>query len=143
MKKVLITGSAGLVGSEAVRFFCEKDFDVFGIDNDMRKVFFGEDASTEWNKKLLVGKYRNYHFYLNPRGGEVYNIGGARFANISILEAVELCQKVSGKKLKVEYEPENRVGENRLEMKALYTILMLLDNPLQEIVAWLSLASGE
>ncbi len=71
MKKVLITGSAGLIGSEAVRFFCEKDFDVFGIDNDMRKVFFGEDASTEWNKKLLLNKYKNYrHFDIDIRDSE-------------------------------------------------------------------------
>jgi CDP-paratose 2-epimerase len=312
MKKVLVTGSAGLIGSEAVRFFCEKDFGVFGIDNDMRKVFFGEDASTEWNKKLLLNKYRNYchfdidirdsekirdllkenkfvlivhtaaqpshdwasqdpvtdftvnangtlillenfrrycpeavfiftstnkvygdrpnylplieqemryelpedhryykgidesmsidsckhslfgaskasadilvqeygryfslktvsfrggcltgpfhsgtrlhgflsylmkccitgksytiygykgkqvrdnihshdlvsafyQFYLNPGSGEVYNIGGSRFANISILEAIELCERISGKKLNVEYEPENRIGDH-------------------------------
>ena len=70
-KTFLITGSAGLIGSESVRFFCEKDFDVFGIDNDMRKVFFGEDASTEWNKKLLLDKYRNYHhFDIDIRDGE-------------------------------------------------------------------------
>ncbi len=312
MRKVLITGSAGLVGSESVRFFCENDFDVFGIDNDMRKVFFGEDASTEWNKKLLLDKYKNYHhfgidirdserikdlfkankfdliihsaaqpshdwaakdpltdftvnangtlillesfrnycpegvfiftstnkvygdrpnylplielkkryelpedhefykgidesmsidlckhslfgaskvsadilvqeygryfglktvsfrggcltgpfhsgtrlhgflsylmkccitgktyviygykgkqvrdnihsydlvnafyhFYLNPRRGEVYNIGGSRFANISILEAIELCERISGKKLRVQYEAENRIGDH-------------------------------
>ena len=312
MKKVLVTGSSGLIGSEAARFFCEKGFDVFGIDNDMRKVFFGEDASTEWNKRLLLSKYKNYHhfdidirdgeriedlfkgnrfvliihaaaqpshdwaakdpvtdftvnangtlillenfrkrcpesvfiftstnkvygdrpnylplvelekryelpedhkfskgidesmsidfckhslfgaskasadilvqeygryfglktvsfrggclsgpfhsgtrlhgflsylmrccitgktyviygykgkqvrdnihsydlvnafyhFYLNPKSGEVYNIGGSRFANISILEAIELCEKISAKKLRVQYEPENRIGDH-------------------------------
>jgi len=40
MAIVLITGSAGLIGSEAVRFFSEKGFTVIGIDNDMRRVFF-------------------------------------------------------------------------------------------------------
>lgn len=57
MKKVLITGAAGLIGSESVRFFCEKGFEIIGIDNDMRKYFFGEDASTDWNRKLLEEKY--------------------------------------------------------------------------------------
>ncbi len=312
MKKALVTGSAGLIGSESVRFLCEKGFDVFGIDNDMRRVFFGEDASTEWNKKLLLDRYKNYHhfdidirdgervrdlfkgnkfdliihsaaqpshdwaasdpvtdftvnasgtltllesfrnycpeaafvftstnkvygdrpnslplieqemryelpqdhkfyrgidesmsidfcthslfgvskasadilvqeygryfglktvsfrggclsgpfhsgtrlhgflsylmrccitgktyviygykgkqvrdnihsydlvsafykFYLDPKSGEVYNIGGSRFANVSILEAMELCQKISGKKLRVEYEPQSRIGDH-------------------------------
>lgn len=311
-KKVLITGSAGLIGSEAVRFFCEKNFYVCGIDNDMRSVFFGEDASTGWNNKLLLDVYKNYrhfgidirdngkveklfmenrfeliihaaaqpshdwaandpvtdftvnangtlvllenfrkycpeavfiftstnkvygdrpnslpfvelekryelpeshryhkgidesmsidfckhslfgaskvsadilvqeygkyfglrtvsfrggcltgpfhsgtrlhgflsylmiccvtgktytiygykgkqvrdnihsydlvnafyHFYLNPRGGEVYNIGGSRFANVSVLEAIELCEKISEKKLNVEYSNENRTGDH-------------------------------
>ena len=40
-KKVLITGSAGLVGSEAVRHYCEKGFEIHGIDNNMRAYFLG------------------------------------------------------------------------------------------------------
>lgn len=60
IKKILITGSAGLVGSEAVRFFAEKNFQVFGIDNNMRSYFFGKEASVVWNKKLLEKLYRNY-----------------------------------------------------------------------------------
>ena len=39
-KYCLITGSSGLVGSEAVKFFCTKNFNVIGIDNDMRQYFF-------------------------------------------------------------------------------------------------------
>ena len=42
MKKVLITGSSGLIGSEAVSFFLKK-FTVFGIDNDLRSKLFGKD----------------------------------------------------------------------------------------------------
>ena len=63
MNTILITGAAGLVGSEAVRFFCEKGFDVVGIDNDMRKYFFGEDASTRWaldELKHSYDKFRNH-----------------------------------------------------------------------------------
>lgn len=60
MKIVLITGSAGLVGSAAVEFFAEKNFKVVGIDNDMRKYFFGRNASTAWNRKRLVEDIKNY-----------------------------------------------------------------------------------
>lgn len=53
MATVLITGSAGLVGSQAVRFFVERGFHVIGIDNDLRSLFFGPSASTAWNRMLL------------------------------------------------------------------------------------------
>lgn len=59
-KYVLVTGSAGLIGSESVRFFCEKGFRVIGVDNDSRKRFFGPSASTSWNKKILCDNYKNY-----------------------------------------------------------------------------------
>lgn len=60
MKRVLITGSAGLIGSEATAFFCKKGFDVFGIDNNMRAYFFGKDGSTIANRKRLKKTYTNY-----------------------------------------------------------------------------------
>ena len=60
MKKALITGSAGLIGSESVKFFAEKDFEIYGIDNNMRAYFFGPEASTEWNKNQLEKKYKKY-----------------------------------------------------------------------------------
>ena len=63
MSVVLITGSTGLVGSEAVNFFCEKGFDVVGIDNNLRKFFFGEDGSTLWVKNKLLKsnkKFKNF-----------------------------------------------------------------------------------
>lgn len=62
-KKALITGSAGLIGSESVRFFAELGFDVIGIDNDMRAYFFGKGASTAWNRQKLEEKYKNYGHY--------------------------------------------------------------------------------
>lgn len=68
IKKILITGSAGLIGSESVKFFCARDFEVVGIDNNMRAYFFGEEASTEWNKKQLEEKFKNYsHFAIDIR----------------------------------------------------------------------------
>lgn len=63
-KKVLITGSAGLIGSESVKFFAEKGFEIHGIDNNMRKYFFGAEASTEWSRKALEKSLReNYRHY--------------------------------------------------------------------------------
>jgi CDP-paratose 2-epimerase len=54
MKRILITGSAGLVGSEAARFFAARGHHIVGIDNDMRAAFFGPDASCKWNLKRLI-----------------------------------------------------------------------------------------
>jgi CDP-paratose 2-epimerase len=59
----IITGSAGLIGSEAVRFFSSLGMHVVGIDNDMRKFFFGEEASTTWNRKRLETEVKNYEHY--------------------------------------------------------------------------------
>ena len=60
MKTVIVTGAGGLIGSESVEFFCEKGFNVVGIDNDKRAYFFGEEASTRWNIDMLSNKYQNF-----------------------------------------------------------------------------------
>jgi CDP-paratose 2-epimerase len=52
----LVTGSAGLIGSEAVRHFAGLGMDVVGIDNDMRARFFGPEASTAWNVARLTSE---------------------------------------------------------------------------------------
>src|SRR5918999_3429121 len=54
MATAVITGSAGLIGSEAALYFGGLGFDVVGIDNDMRRYFFGEEASTSWNVDRLL-----------------------------------------------------------------------------------------
>ena len=53
MSIILITGSSGLVGSESVNFFSKKGFDVIGIDNNLRKFFFGNEGSTNKVKNDL------------------------------------------------------------------------------------------
>jgi CDP-paratose 2-epimerase len=63
MEIVLVTGSAGLIGSESVRFFCERGFKVLGIDNDMRSVFFGAEASTGWNRDRLLKTYGDQYIH--------------------------------------------------------------------------------
>jgi CDP-paratose 2-epimerase len=56
----LVTGSAGLIGSESVRFLAKKGFRIVGVDNNMRKQFFGRDASTDWQRKKLEEEIPGY-----------------------------------------------------------------------------------
>jgi CDP-paratose 2-epimerase len=63
MSVAIVTGSAGLVGSEAVRHFADIGLEIVGIDNDMRARFFGEDASTIWQKDLLVKEVSSYRHH--------------------------------------------------------------------------------
>ncbi len=58
--KVLVTGSAGLIGSEAVEFFDGLGFDVHGVDNNMRADFFGAGGDTTWNRQRLEATCRRY-----------------------------------------------------------------------------------
>ena len=76
MKVAVITGSAGLIGAESVRFFSDKGFVVIGIDNDMRKEFFGNEASTNWQRKQLEDQISSYrHFSVDIRDkDEIYKI---------------------------------------------------------------------
>jgi CDP-paratose 2-epimerase len=63
MEIAIITGSAGLIGSEAVSFFSNKFDLIVGIDNNLRKYFFGKDGSIEWNIKRLQDTVTNYKHY--------------------------------------------------------------------------------
>ncbi|MBS0263910.1 MAG: NAD-dependent epimerase/dehydratase family protein [Planctomycetes bacterium] len=56
----LVTGSAGLIGSESVRFLSQQGYQVVGIDNNLRQYFFGQQASTEWNRQRLQTTVPNY-----------------------------------------------------------------------------------
>ena len=60
MSLAIITGSSGLVGSEAVNFFSDKGFDVIGIDNNLRQFFFGKNGSTNWVKSQLIKRNKNF-----------------------------------------------------------------------------------
>ena len=63
MEKILITGSGGLIGSESVRYFSKKGFEIYGIDNDMRAYFFGKEASTKWSVDEIIKSNKNYHHH--------------------------------------------------------------------------------
>lgn len=63
MKIAIVTGSAGLIGSQACKFFHEKGFKIVGIDNDMRSYFFGKEASTSESKISLENNLENYEHH--------------------------------------------------------------------------------
>lgn len=58
--KVLVTGSSGLIGSEAVVFFDAKQAEVVGVDNNMRADFFGPKGDTTWNRERLEGACQSF-----------------------------------------------------------------------------------
>ena len=60
MKRVVVTGSSGLIGSEAVSFFDQQGWEVHGIDNNMRRDFFGPDGDTTWNLERLRRTTRHF-----------------------------------------------------------------------------------
>lgn len=65
---ILITGSSGLVGSEAVRHFDRQGHEVVGVDNNFRRVFFGSAGDTLWNlERLRSVTERFIHFSLDIR----------------------------------------------------------------------------
>ena len=51
-------------------------------------------------------------FHSAPRPAAVYNIGGGRESNCSMLEAIEMCEEISGEKLSSSYEETNRIGDH-------------------------------
>ncbi len=66
--KILVTGSSGLIGSEAVRYFGKQGHEIIGVDNNLRQYFFGEKGNTLWNLELLRKEGFNFsHFALDIR----------------------------------------------------------------------------
>ena len=82
MSIVIITGANGLVGSEAVSFFSKKKYTVVGIDNNLRKFFFGEDGSTSWIKRKIIKENKNYiHYNIDIRNSQALNKLFKRYKN--------------------------------------------------------------
>jgi CDP-paratose 2-epimerase len=63
MRSIIVTGSAGLIGSETVKHFANEGYRVVGIDNDMRSRFFGAEASTQKTRDQLVQTVRDYQHH--------------------------------------------------------------------------------
>lgn len=60
MKKMIVTGSSGLIGSEVVSYFSVNGWIIYGIDNNMRANFFGPQGDTRWNQKRLEKGFPNF-----------------------------------------------------------------------------------
>lgn len=85
MRTVIVTGSAGLIGSETVRRFASEGFKVVGIDNDLRAWFFGAHASTAATRAALLREAREYeHHEVDIREPEkidaIFKAEGSRVA---------------------------------------------------------------
>ncbi|MFL6255487.1 MAG: NAD-dependent epimerase/dehydratase family protein [Pyrinomonadaceae bacterium] len=63
MSVAIVTGSSGLIGSETAKFLDARGLHVVGIDNDMRRYFFGEDASTDWNTRQLQAALKHFEHH--------------------------------------------------------------------------------
>ena len=72
MSTCLVTGSSGLIGSEVAVYFAARGFEVHGIDNNQRAVFFGAAGDTRWNQRRLqstLGRFRHHELDIRDRQG--------------------------------------------------------------------------
>ena len=72
-----------------------------------------------YNKKQVRDNIHSYdlvncfwHFYKNPKKGEVYNMGGSRYSNISMIEAIDNIERLVNKKAIINYSEKNRMGDH-------------------------------
>jgi CDP-paratose 2-epimerase len=71
MKKLLVTGSSGLIGSEVCKHFANLGWEIHGIDNNQRAVFFGPNGDTRWNQNRLQHQIHNFfHHEIDIRNRE-------------------------------------------------------------------------
>jgi len=63
MTKLLVTGSSGLIGSEVCSYFARLGWEIHGIDNNQRAIFFGEKGDTRWNQNRLSNEINNFHHH--------------------------------------------------------------------------------
>jgi len=87
MSVAIITGSAGLIGSEAAIYFANQGMEIVGIDNDMRRYFFGDEASTLWNRERLNTMLSRYtHYDVDIRDSDSINKIFARYGkNVTLI----------------------------------------------------------
>ena len=63
MKKILVTGSSGLIGSEVCMYFAHKGYQIHGLDNNQRAVFFGPQGDTRWNQQRLADSIKGFEHH--------------------------------------------------------------------------------
>src|ERR1043166_3740459 len=80
-RTVLITGSSGLIGSEVAAFFHQAGFDIAGVDNNQREVFFGPQGGTRWNQHRLIAtlsRFRHHELDIRDRASVQELVGTVR-----------------------------------------------------------------
>src|SRR5579862_2529698 len=103
---VLVTGSSGLIGSEAVEYFDGQGHQVTGIDNNMRREFFGPAGDTTWNLERLKGATRSFsHIDLDLRDRErVFDLFAQRRFDLIIHCAAQPSHDKAGEFPLVDFE---------------------------------------
>ena len=105
----------------------------------------GKQVRDNIHSKDLANAF--YKFFENPSSGQVYNIGGGVKNNCSILEAIKLCEELTGNKLNYEYTDQNRIGDHKWyvsdirkfkshypDWKQKYTLVDTLEEMAKEII---------
>ncbi|ACY48027.1 NAD-dependent epimerase/dehydratase [Rhodothermus marinus DSM 4252] len=72
MRRLLVTGSSGLIGSEVATYFSHRGWDVHGVDNNMRAFFFGPEGDTRWNQRRLeetLPRFTHHELDIRDRQG--------------------------------------------------------------------------
>ena len=121
--KVLVTGSCGLIGSEAVKFYNKKADLVIGIDNNMRADFFGQDGDTNWMKKVLeveCHKYRHLNIDIRDRV-EIPKIMKELKPDLLIHCAAQPSHDLAARMPFIDFEVNAMGTLNLLEATRLYT----------------------
>jgi CDP-paratose 2-epimerase len=80
-KRLLVTGSAGLIGSEVCIHFADKGWEIHGVDNNQRAVFFGASGDTTWNRNRLengIAQYTHHHTDIRDRNEVIALINQVR-----------------------------------------------------------------
>ena len=80
----------------------DRDYHIFG--------YKGKQVRDNIHCNDLINAF--WHFYQNPRCGEAYNMGGSRFSNCSMMEAITLCEQITGRAMKTTYTETNRIGDH-------------------------------
>lgn len=97
MKTILVTGSSGLIGSEAVEHFDHQGHQVIGVDNNMRSVFFNDPGDTTWNLERLRSVTRNFtHFNLDIRNRSALTLGTPSTAIWILLTTIDRVLGICG-----------------------------------------------
>ena len=70
--KLLVTGSSGLIGSEVCSYFAGQGYEIHGVDNNQRAVFFGNQGDTRWNQARLesvLTRFQHHELDIRNRQG--------------------------------------------------------------------------